>query len=192
MSTKDFFKKELQILSSRFPLAGFKYGIDRILLEHVVEIYPSEQYNQNSELDIEWMAMFDRFEKLFPQEELIFTSSESNLRVEIPLLHYKSGRHLQDYHSVFASIISQFRDERVADDWMSLIEAKISADFDHNKVSQCLDIVKMVTTSNLSKYIKLLKHFKSLQATTQVFAHLEGGIKIDERETGHSSYAMAA
>lgn len=88
MTPVDFLHKELENISKDFPQIHIKYEFNSIIHTHIVELLPVEEYRFNNALDDAWMPLSFKFCETFPEEEIAFISSDSELAIEVPTFEF--------------------------------------------------------------------------------------------------------
>jgi len=144
MKTRNFIIKELNKIASQFPEISIRYEILQQFNTHLIEIKPLHIFEQDDyyleiETDIE-----SRFEKLFPDSEIVFISEES--LNQISCVDYQ----IQGYDIVLQNIIS------------SMINSEIDIPFNNAEQIKILDKSYKITDklfdySFLSKKLLLKK-----------------------------------
>ena len=95
MNSVDFLKKELEVLSIRFPFVHFKYGYDSMIETHLVELLPLSEYINNVDLDAAWIPLSLQFIETY-NEEIAFFSSDSQLSINKIIFEFNSNVSLEE------------------------------------------------------------------------------------------------
>jgi len=92
MKSKEFLVKELTEISYRFENVQIRYEHRKNTFSHIVEIIPLVVFNNNEEYMNAEAYLEDEFERLFPQENIVFISEDSLTEIKNPdyLFGYKS------------------------------------------------------------------------------------------------------
>lgn len=84
MTAKSFIIGKLRQWSDRFGKERFSYGYRSVSNTHVIEVLPLVFFQKNKEyLDEEYLLETDFYEK-FPEEEILFVSSDSLIQLDCP------------------------------------------------------------------------------------------------------------
>lgn len=83
MGAKEFLKNKLQVIFSKFDNIEIRYEYNKGTSVHVVEILPIDVFESHSYMDEE-VALESEFEQLYPNEEVLFISSESLTEIKNP------------------------------------------------------------------------------------------------------------
>jgi hypothetical protein len=75
MEVLDFIKNNIGELLKFRNVECIRYGISKWTGAHIIEITPSEVFSSDEFLNIE-TSLSDKFEELFPKQELIFISND--------------------------------------------------------------------------------------------------------------------
>ncbi|SFD92400.1 hypothetical protein [Thermophagus xiamenensis] len=84
MNPKEFIKKRLQFLASKFSEAKIRYEYRENTHSHIIEIIPLNLYENNEDYLLEETRIEDEFEELFPTENIIFISENSLTEIKSP------------------------------------------------------------------------------------------------------------
>lgn len=90
MTPAEFLRKELGELAEKFPSVHIKYGYDKTIFTHIVEILPLSEFEGNDSLLEAWMPLSFEFRQNFREEDIAFVSSDSTLRVDSPLFEFNT------------------------------------------------------------------------------------------------------
>lgn len=93
MNAKEFLKKKLGELYSKIENIKIQYEYQIGATMHVVEILPLDLFESNSYIDEE-IALDEEFEQSYPNEEVLFISSDS--LTQIKKAEYQWGYNLND------------------------------------------------------------------------------------------------
>lgn len=93
MNAKEFLRKKLGELYSKFENIKIQYEYQIGTAIHVVEILPLDVFESNSYIDEE-IALDEEFEQSYPNEEVLFISSDS--LTQIKEAEYQWGYNLND------------------------------------------------------------------------------------------------
>lgn len=108
MNSLDFLKVELEKISKKFNAVHIKYGFNKAINTHVVELLPLEEYLNNDLLTECWMPLSFEFGTQFPDEEISFVSSDSTLSINCPILEFNIPvSYFNDISTLFAPISQQ-------------------------------------------------------------------------------------
>jgi len=82
MTAKNFILNRLEELSERFPEVRFTYEFRSGSNTHVIEVLPLGFFQENDQY-LESEYLFEKeFEEAFPNEEILFISSDSLVQIE--------------------------------------------------------------------------------------------------------------
>ncbi len=84
MTAKSFIVKRLKQLSDRFGKERFAYGYRSVSNTHVIEVLPLCFFQNNKEYLDEEYLLETAFKKKFPEEEILFVSSDSLIQLDCP------------------------------------------------------------------------------------------------------------
>ena len=85
MEPEKFIIKELEKLTAAHPTITVRYGYDKQISVHFVEVMPESYFRENKEY-VAWEgAMFDKFVALFPSENICFVSAGDLVKVTKPI-----------------------------------------------------------------------------------------------------------
>ncbi len=82
MNFKEFIKTRLQKLANLFPELQIRYAFDTIADIHVVELTPRDLYDNNAELDAEWMKISLDALTEYPNELISFVTDDCTVKIE--------------------------------------------------------------------------------------------------------------
>lgn len=83
MKSKEFILYRLNGIVEQFHGITFKYKFDEKELTHIIQVEPLEEFSNNSYMETESDLVFD-FNNQYPDETILFVSSESIITVENP------------------------------------------------------------------------------------------------------------
>ena len=107
MNSLEFLKVELEKISKKFNAVHIKYGFNRAISTHIVELLPLAEYLHNDTLTEAWMPLSFEFGAQFPNEEIAFVSSNSTLSIQEPIFEFNIPAHCFGDISTFYAPISQ-------------------------------------------------------------------------------------
>lgn len=81
---KEYIIDQLNGLHTRFFDIKIRYEFNKGLNLHLIEVLPLSLYEDNQEYILAEMELEEEFHKLFPQEEILFVSTDSLNQVEDP------------------------------------------------------------------------------------------------------------
>ncbi len=84
MTAKSFIVKRLKQLSDRFGKERFTYEYRSVSKTHVVEVLPLTFFQNNKEYLEEEYLLETAFNEKFPEEEILFISSDSLIQIDCP------------------------------------------------------------------------------------------------------------
>lgn len=79
MKATEYLQKELKVIADKFPNVNIRYGYDKIINTHIVELLPLIEYHSNEDLDNAWIPLSISFLEKYMDEEIAFISSDSSL-----------------------------------------------------------------------------------------------------------------
>ena len=85
MEPEKFIIKELEKLTAAHPDITVKYGYDKQISVHFVEVMPESFFRENKEYVAWESAMFDKFIAVFPHENICFVSAGDLVQVTKPI-----------------------------------------------------------------------------------------------------------
>lgn len=77
MKAKDFIEEKLRLLASKFNEVQIRYEYRANTRSHLVEVIPMSFFEGNKDYIEEEAKIEDEFEKLFPEENIVFISEGS-------------------------------------------------------------------------------------------------------------------
>lgn len=80
----NYIKEKLRGLHNRFFDMKIRYEFNEGLNIHLIEVLPLSLYEDNQEYILAEMELEEEFHSLFPQEEILFVSTDSLNQVENP------------------------------------------------------------------------------------------------------------
>lgn len=86
---KNFIIQEIEKISEKFPQISFKYGFDKIGKQHLIEIEPVTEFNNEEYMDLE-LNTIDLFIYKFPEDEILFISNNKYINIE-KVVYKKEG-----------------------------------------------------------------------------------------------------
>lgn len=107
MNSLEFLKIELEKISKLFPSIYIKYGFNKLITTHIVELLPLSEYLKNQSLAEAWMPLSFEFREQFPLEEIAFVSSDSTLCLENSVLEFNIPSMGVDISTVYAIPLSE-------------------------------------------------------------------------------------
>jgi hypothetical protein len=107
MNSLDFLKVELEKISKKFKAVHIKYGFNKAIRMHIVELLPLTEYLHNDTLSEAWMPLSFEFGEQFPNEEISFVSSDSTLSIQVPTFEFNIPAPFFGDISTFYAPISQ-------------------------------------------------------------------------------------
>ncbi len=90
MKAIEFIKKELHNIHNLLPFVKMKYEYDTISLTHIVEVTPLSVYKDDKRYEDLELKLMDAFIDHYPDEDILFVSEESLIRVENPIFELNS------------------------------------------------------------------------------------------------------
>ena len=80
-SIQEFLKINLQKIADDFSNLTITFGYNEYIRSYVVKIDPSKEYHSNEKLDKAWELIYNDFYKMFPCEDIVFTSIDSEISI---------------------------------------------------------------------------------------------------------------
>lgn len=78
---KQFIIKEIDLLSEKFPFMSFRYGFDKLGIQHIIEVEPNDVFKEPIYMEAEFNIQC-AFIDLFPDEDLLFVSNDKYIQFE--------------------------------------------------------------------------------------------------------------
>ncbi len=91
MISLDYIKKELRSIYDSIVGINIRYEYSEISSTHIIEVTPIEIYNDVTYVTKE-IKLFKEFSSLYPDEEILFISSESLSTISNPILNLSSNK----------------------------------------------------------------------------------------------------
>jgi hypothetical protein len=99
MKAKDFIEEKLRLLASKFKEVHIRYEYRTNTRSHLVEIIPLRFFEENESYFEEEANIEDEFEKLYPEENIIFISEGSLTEIKNADLELGYEKFSFDYNS---------------------------------------------------------------------------------------------
>ncbi len=100
MKANDFIEEKLRLLASKFKEIHIRYEHRVITRSHLIEIIPLSFYEENESYFEEEANIEDEFEKLFPEENIVFISEGSLTEIKNADLELGYKKFSFDYNSL--------------------------------------------------------------------------------------------
>ena len=84
MTAREYIVNELNVLVNRFSNITFKYKFDKKDFTHIIFVEPLTEFKGNEEYMIAESDLVYVFDKSFPNENILFISSESLITIDEP------------------------------------------------------------------------------------------------------------
>lgn len=110
MTPKEYLQSKLSELAHAFPAVTIKYGFDMYADMHIVELTPESEYYHNPELDSAWIPISSEFQELYPNEDIVFVSTDSFLKVTEPIFEWNTEAEFLGF-TYYNDILSSFGTE---------------------------------------------------------------------------------
>ncbi|MCF8308931.1 MAG: hypothetical protein K9I68_07985 [Bacteroidales bacterium] len=88
MNSKEFLNKKLDELAFKFDTIKIRYEYRKSTNSHLIEVLPSDVFNDNEAYINEEIAIRDYFEESFPNENIVFISEDSLSEIKNPEKEY--------------------------------------------------------------------------------------------------------
>ncbi len=125
MESIEFLKSKLIELSKTLSYLEIKYEYRSYIHTHIVEVNPVDCFNKDKDYIDYQISLEDDFENLYPNEEILFVTSNELITVDNPIIEL--GIYQEDCsYELVAPIKVEFS---IDDYYEYLCETKIPADF---------------------------------------------------------------
>jgi len=91
MNPTNYLKRELKIIAKNFPNVNIRYGYNKVIETHIVELLPLVEYNENNKLDDAWIPLSISFLEKYMGEEIAFISSDSSLSLKDTIFEFNAS-----------------------------------------------------------------------------------------------------
>jgi hypothetical protein len=78
---QNFIINEIDKLSNQFPFMSFRYGFDKMGIQHIINVEPSSEFKNEAYMNAE-LSFQCAFIELFPAEDLLFVSNDKYIQLE--------------------------------------------------------------------------------------------------------------
>lgn len=102
----EYIKNNLNHIATSFPNTCFKYGFDKTIKTHVIEITPEDDFYNSELLSEAWVNMSVDFMTKYPTEDIVFISSDSSLALENYNFSCNNQKESKLLHSFFEEFLT--------------------------------------------------------------------------------------
>lgn len=86
MPTIEYLTKKLKELHDNCPYLDIKYEYKNHLNTHVIDVRPKEFFENDEHYVSAQLSLEDKFEELFPMEEILFITDNGLISIDQPIL----------------------------------------------------------------------------------------------------------
>jgi len=105
MTPVDFLYEELRKIATAFPEVHIKYGFNKLICTHIVEMLPAEEFHSNESLDKSWIPLSFEFRNRFAEEQIAFISSDSTLALKEIIFEFNSWNESEVMSDLFQELM---------------------------------------------------------------------------------------